>query len=667
MKGLITIFLMMISLSLISQEDTIKIKEFENIDVQGVRADKKTPISQKTISKEDIDLNYHSQELPLLLNNTPSITTSTDGGHNTGYVYFRLRGIDQTRINMTLDGVPLNEPEDQGAYFSNYPDFINSIESIQIQRGVGTSTNGVSSYAGSINFESPNGYKKYTEAQIGYGSFNSYRTSIEHSTGLNNNFSLYSRFSMFGTDGYRYHSGSEGQSFFLSGVYKLEKSLFKITAFTGRVTNGMSWMPSRYSDIEKDHRHNSNTENEHDRFKQSFVSLNYKKFFNQSSISTTIFYNRLDGDWTLDLSNFGVDSIYGLLDYILYSNFTGIISNYNFKQKIGDNSLFRFDLGISGNLYERNHSMIELPSSVDIYNNKGKKNEASSFTKIGFDIGKLTTFVDLQIRHSNFSYNGDMNMKKFNWNFFNPKGGLMYNLSNDFNLYLSVGESNREPTRTDIFIGEDNPSVYRSDIKHESVVDYEFGINLKNNILKLQANLFFMDFTNEITPTGNLGENGLPILINVDKSLRTGLETDISLILFKKKSFNILLTNTSTLMYSEVTADDSLFGTQLYTPNFIMNQGIYLNLNKKLRVGLDARYTSKSYMSWEIQNETTELKGYFVINSQIDYKFYKEHSISLRLNNLTNEKYYTNGTYDGERSLFVNPPFNFFLTLKVKI
>ena len=157
MKKLLFLFLLATSTSY--SQDTLKVDtsmvQIEEVTIQGIRAGSKTPVTQKTISKDDIDVMYHTQELPLLLNTTPSVTSSTDGGHNMGYTYFRLRGIDQTRINMTLDGVPLNEPEDQGVYFSNYPDFTNSIRSMQIQRGVGTSTNGVSSYAGSINFESP--------------------------------------------------------------------------------------------------------------------------------------------------------------------------------------------------------------------------------------------------------------------------------------------------------------------------------------------------------------------------------------------------------------------------------------------------------------------------------------------------------------------------------
>ena len=168
-KKLLTLFLILSGTFLFGQQqDTITLNTFEVI---GVRATDKTPISKLTLNKEDIEIMSYSQELPLLLNKTPNISSSTDGGHNQGYVYFRLRGIDQTRINMTLNGIPLNEPENQGVYFSNYPDFSSSIESMQIQRGVGTTSNGVASYGGSINFEAKQGFKPQTKIEIGGGSF----------------------------------------------------------------------------------------------------------------------------------------------------------------------------------------------------------------------------------------------------------------------------------------------------------------------------------------------------------------------------------------------------------------------------------------------------------------------------------------------------------------
>ena len=657
MRKLTFLFLVMLSSLSYSQTDTNSV-ELQEVTIQGVRADEKTPVSQKTIKKEEIDKMYHSQEVPLLLNSTPNVISSTDGGHNMGYTYFRLRGIDQTRINMTLDGVPLNEPEDQGVYFSNYPDFTNSIKSMQIQRGVGTSTNGVSSYAGSINFESPTGFSKGTETQIGYGSFDSYRVSVENETGLNENkTAFYTRFSTFGTDGYKYNSGSKGYSFFLSGGYYGSKDVIKVTAFSGRSFNQMSWFAVSESDIENDPRTNYNTEKEEDDFMQSMVILKHKHRFNKSTLTTSAFYNRLDGNWTLDLEPLGAGI--DVLNFMLSSNFYGLVSNYNLST-----DRYRLNAGVSGNMYERYHSMSVSPSVDKLYNNVGRKNEVSSYLKFGYDINKFTLFGDAQVRYVNFNYEGNLDVPTFEWVFFNPKGGVMYNHCKHYNFYFSVGQSHREPTRTDIFFGEDDPIDY-IDVQPESVTDYELGMNINLDKFKLQTNLYYMDFKNEITLLGALGSNGLPLMTNVENSFRSGLELDMSWKLITKKVVNLTLTSSSAFSYNKIKDNGKEFNP-LYTPNVIVNGGFILSNRKdNIRLGFDAKYHSESYIDWE---NTLTTPQFVVLNTQIDYSFNSNYSLSLRLNNLTNERYFTNGYGIGtERYFFVNPPFNFFVTFRAKL
>ncbi len=656
------LFLLLLVTSTVYSQDTLRIDtntvQLNEVTIQGIRAESKTPVTQKTIDKSDIDQIYHTQELPMLLNTTPSVISSTDGGHNMGYTSFRLRGIDQTRINMTLDGVPLNEPEDQGVYFSNYPDFTNSIKSMQIQRGVGTSTNGVSSYGGSISFESPSGLTKSTEGQIGYGTFNTKRISIENSTGLlDNKMAFYTRYSTYSSDGYKYNSGGKGQSFFLSGGYYGKKDFVKITAFTGHSVNQMAWFAVSEDDINNDPRTNYNTEREKDDFTQSMVLLKYKHFFNSSNITTTAFYNRLDGDWGLDLLPLGGGN--DVLNFKLGSNFYGLTSNYNLTK-----DKFRLNIGISGNMYDRRHSMTILPNADEIYVNKGLKNEASSFIKLGYDVKKFTFFGDAQIRYVDFKYQGDMNMSPINWTFFNPKGGIMFTECKHINLYASVGQTHREPTRNDIFMGEDDPITYTNVIP-ESVTDYELGTNISLNNFKLQGNLYYMNFKNEITLLGALGSNGLPLMTNVENSFRSGVELDMTLSLFSKRKINILLINTSSYSYNRIKDGGEEFNP-LYTPNLIINQGIVVKNSKDvIRVGFDVKYHSESYIDME---NTLTTPQFAVLNAQVDYRFYKQHSLSIRLNNLTNESYYTNGYAVGsDRHFFVNPPFNFFATLKLKI
>lgn len=658
MRKLLFLLLTLVSTMSYSQDtiDTNSIN-LQEVTIQGVRADEKTPISQKTITKKDIDNIYRSQEMPVMLNMTPSITSSTDGGHNMGYSYFRLRGIDQTRINMTLDGVPLNEPEDQGVYFTNYPDFANSIKSMQIQRGVGTSTNGVSSYAGSINFESIDGFEKSTETQLALGPV-TYRFSLENSTGLTDKkTAFYTRFSTFDTEGYRYNSGSKGYSFFMTGGYYGRKDIVKVTAFSGRSFNQMAWFAVSETDIENDPRTNYNTEREDDDFMQSMVILKYKhNFNNKSSLSTSAFYNRLDGNWKLDLEPLGAGP--DVLNFMLSSNFYGLVSNYNLTT-----NKYRLNAGISGNMYERYHSMAVLPSTDKLYKNVGLKSEVSSYVKFGYDINKFTLFGDAQIRYVNFTYNGFMKMTPFEWVFFNPKGGLMYTHCKHYNFYASIGQSHREPTRTDIFAGEDDPVEYY-DVNPESVVDYELGTNINLNNLKLQANVFYMDFKNEITLLGAIGSNGLPLMTNVENSFRSGLELDVSYKLFDKKVINVVLANSSSYNYSRIKDNGQEF-QPLYTPNLIINQIVsVMDKDGIFVVSFDAKYHSESYINWE---NTLTTPSFVLFGAQIDCNIKKDYLISLRMNNLTNERYFTNGYAIGnERYFYANNTFNFLVTLKAK-
>ena len=234
----------------------------ETIELVGIRADLQTPITAKMVTSEEIQLVYTGQELPILLSTTPSVNSFSDGGHPQGYSYFRLRGIDQTRINMTLNGVPLNEPEDQGVYFSNYPNFATNIQSIQIQRGVGTSTNGVSSFAGSLSFQGKFGTVEQTELELEYGSWNTSRVGFTYGSGISKNgkWTTYIGLNGFNTDGYRYHSGSKGYSGYVGVGYYGKTDTFKFTTFSGFSNNQMAWYAVAESDIAVDPKINYNHE-----------------------------------------------------------------------------------------------------------------------------------------------------------------------------------------------------------------------------------------------------------------------------------------------------------------------------------------------------------------------------------------------------------------------
>lgn len=642
MRKTIIILCLLIGGKVFSQEkiDTNKIDQLDRVIVMGIRGDKKTPITQKTISKKEISQFYQGQEIPILLDKNPSITSQSDGGHVQGYTYFRIRGIDQTRINMTLNGAPLNEPEDQGVYTSNYPGFTNVIQSIQIQRGVGTSSNGVSSYGGSISFLSQSGLNKSSELDIGCGSFNTKRINFSNSTGLNKkNFALFTNISAYSSDGYRYNSGGNGYSLFISGGYYKNFNILKFTTFTGRSINQMAWLAVSENDIKHDRRTNYNKGDANDKFNQTFGQLQWTKILNKySKFSSNIFYNRLDGSY--DYFRSGKRSLF------LGSNFYGIISNYSIIKKN-----IKFNFGISLNTYDRKHD------NKDQYINKGIKNELSSFTKLSYDIQKVTFFGDAQYRYTNFKYYGDVKLNKLEWNFFNPKAGIIYTKNKFLNYYFSVGTTKREPTRTNLFSGDDN-LVSLNKILPEKVIDYELGLNFKNNRLSVQSNFYYMNFHNEITPIGPMGANSLPLMINVDKSFRNGIEIDFTY----KSVFDILTFYTNLNISHNKSNNKNNEFEPPYTPNFTMNQFITVNYNK-LSFNINSKYQSKSYISFD---NKYSIPGFVIFGSNISYE-YNSYTFVLQGNNLLNNKYYTSGYVDsGIKYLYTNALSNFYFTIKKK-
>lgn len=649
-KRLSFLFLSVLSINLYPEEGKT-VPERDTITVTGVRADTKTPVSQKTITKKDIDKTYQGEEIPVLLDKTPSITSQTDGGHPQGYTTFRLRGIDQTRMNMTLNGIPLNEPEDQGVYTSNYPGFANNIQSMQIQRGVGTSSNGVASYAGSINFESRNGLEKKTETQIGYGSWNTRRVNVTKSTGLSDKgYALFSNVSAYNSDGYKIHSGGKGYSLFLSGGLYEENNILKFTTFSGRSVNRMAWLAVPEEDIKRDRRTNANTKEENDEFMQSFIQLQHIRIFSiHSKLTTSLFHNRLDGNWTLDQNATGTGT--EIINYKLGSNFSGLISNYSYTY-----DSLNLNFGVSANTYDRKHSI--APNAVEgYYSNVGKKSEYSSFFKVGYDFGKLTVFGDAQYRVTGFRYEGDVKLDPQKWKFFNPKAGIVYTYDTHLNFYFSVGQSHREPTRTNLFGGKDNLKEFIP-IKPEEVVDYELGLNFKMDKLSVQSNLYYMNFKNEITLLGALGANGLPLMTNVNKSYRSGAELDFS---YRVLQWLRIFNNTNA-SHNRIIDSGKEF-QPLYTPQLVVNQGIEF-IQKGFILSLHAKHHSKSYINFE---NTKTTPAFVIYGFNLSYEFFPI-TFLLQCNNLTNVNYYTSGyAVENISYYFANAPMSIYATLKVDL
>jgi iron complex outermembrane receptor protein len=687
------IFIVFISLfitTIYAQKDTTSIK-LDEIIVNGIRANKTSPVSEKTITFDEISKSNVSFESSNFINRTPSVTMSTDNGTPFGYTYFRIRGIDQTRINMTLNGVPLNEPEDQGVFFSNMPSFMENIESLQVQRGVGTTSNGTASFGGSINFQTANYNEKGTSLKLDVGSFNTNRVTSTFSTGLKNKFALNIATSFYNTDGYRYQSGGTGTMFYINTGYFSNKSSIKITSILGNSINEMAWLAVSENDIKNDPRTNYNINNANDIFTQSLTILEYKNKFNEKvSLTSSVFYNKLVGAYDYNMM--------GNRDLKLNSDFYGIVNNLSVKlDKVS------LDYGLSANDYTRKHNyefnhFIDLNGDEEIddtgfkvANNIGIKKEYATYLKIKLNFNKINIFYDTQIRHTIFNYRVnaisqfDGDIEKLNWTFVNPKGGLNIKIKPNSIFYYSVGLSYREPTRTALFGGLDynisNININGIDIGNytninpESVLDHELGYKYFSESFTIKGNFFFMNYKNELIPVGGILPNGSPVLSQYDKSYRKGIELDLDI----KISKNLILSNNQTLMtsninnFSLINSDDikiEYYNTQaILTPNYMSNTTITYS-NKSYFISLFNRIQSKSYL--DITNNYS-IPSFMIFDMNIGYDKGKYMSM-LTIGNLTNQKYYTNGSMTDQffqqttiRHLYVNSPINLFLTLKYKL
>jgi iron complex outermembrane recepter protein len=622
------------------------------------QAGSKTPVTYQDLNMKVLDEKNTGQEPSFLLSETPSVTVYSDAGNMQGYSYYRLRGMDQTRINTTLDGMPLNEPEDQGAYFSNYPDILNSISRLQVQRGVGTSKNGAASYAGSVQLFSPEaGNSATTNLGIGYGSYNSFRIFGEHQTAVKNGKSLYVRASQVYTDGYKYHASNNSQSVFISGGLYYDKSTWKLNVVAGHQRNGMAWLAVADSLIAKDRRSNANTKDEKDRFFQGLVQLqNVWQPTSHVTVSSSLYYTYLKGNYDFDVNNYlGLPADGNLFNYGFRSHFGGFFSNYTLTY-----DRFKWTTGIHGNLYTRQHTGTDNWLG-ELYKNDGYKNEVSAFSKIEYSLYRFTLYADLQYRYTTFDYKGSVPFGKMDWHFLNPKAGVSFAVNDHTNIYYSAGRTGREPTRNDIFGGNDDLTadstgkamIYNQDA--ESVIDHELGVRFQQRNFVLQLNGYYMDFDNEIVLNGQVGPNGLLLTNKVKSSYRTGVELYAS---YQMNTFRF--TNNSSFNHSRIKEQAATF-SPILTPALIVNQEAAYQ-HKRLGVALSGRYQHQAYI--DFANEAS-VKGYVLLNARAQYTL-AGCTLSVFINNITNAKYYNDGYVeaDGTRKYFVQAPRNVYVAFK---
>lgn len=507
-------------------------RTLEASTVTAIRGPVEAPVTQQVLPRAEIERRYFGQEVPLMLAATPSVTAYAEGGAYAGYTHLRMRGIDETRINITLDGVPLNDPEDQVLYFSNFPDFANSLESVQVQRGVGTSSNGTASFAGAVNFESIAlaAARRGSEVQLTAGSFGTRRVSVEHATGLRpRGFAAYGRASALASDNYRYQAGNESASGFGSAGWFGARTSVKLTGFLGRSKTDLAYYPVDAAALRQDPRTNYNTPDDRDDFAQGFVALNGTRLIGSAgSWSATAYYIAAGGHYDLRFDS----TVYR---YGLEHGVTGLLTSTSLRR--GRVSL---DVGAHGNSYARDHwSADAAAEAVRFYENTGHKREGSAFAKAQLAQGPVSLFADMQLRTAWFRYEASASSgvddQDIRWSFANPRGGATWRLAPPLSLYASYGRTGREPTRSDMLAYFDDIDTTNVDfigplsrVRPEYVNDLEAGGSWRGRALTLAANVYDMRFRNEIAPIGQLSIFGYPLRKNVARSWRRGVELDAS-------------------------------------------------------------------------------------------------------------------------------------------
>ncbi len=556
----------------------------DSITVSAIRAGELAPVTRTNLDSEQLEELSYGQDVPELLQYTPSVTWYSDSGIGSNYSYLSLRGIQQTRINMTFDGAPLNDPAEHALYFNNFHDFTRAVDSIQIQRGVGTSTVGAPSYGGSINFASvPMSPFSGGDAGIAFGSYDTLRASAGYQSGLfGDGFSLGGRVSYATTEGYRDNSGSEHTTLFLNGQWQGKKSSLKFVSFFGNEQSQLAWLAVDPDTLAENPRYNPLTENDRDDFSQNFAQLQYTRALSdRTTLVAQLYYNGADGVFHLwddpvaqgAMLDFGIDQYFiGAMATVLHTtDRLALTGGVHYNDFSGDHTL-----DIEGDR---------------IYVNTGLKQTANAFVKVEYTLGPWVLFGDVQLRWAEFSYDGTIDLGSVDWSFFDPKIGARWLLAPNLSVYASVGQAHREPARLDLLAGEDDATVPHDleAVEPEEVVDFEAGLNYNTPTLALQANLYWMDFNGEIALTGELSDIGLPLRRNVDSSYRRGLEVDLRWLV----ADNWALTNSTNLSHNRIDQWTQYFDVfdsdfnwvdsepvtffdvpPLLTPEIIINQGV---------------------------------------------------------------------------------------------
>ena len=713
------------SISVLSENvagDSLKSIPLQEVEVVSVRATDHTPVTFSGLDKETLRSANFGEDIPFLLLLTPSVIATSDAGTGIGYTGFRIRGTDANRINVTANGIPLNDSESHGVFWVNMPDFASSLEDLQVQRGVGTSTNGAGAFGASINMKTENiPLYPYGEANGGYGSFNTSKATFKTGSGiLGKHWAFDTRLSTIRSDGFIDRASVNLKSYFVQGAYFNEQTMIKFITFSGKEKTYHAWdgvpdyilfpsgsekanrtynpsgymgddangnplyYPDQTDNYQQTHYQLSflHVPNLHLKFNVSFHYTKGSGYYEEYKIGRTLEEYGLK---PFELNGVTIKKSDLVRQKYLDNDFGGLVFSMDYTKNKGI-----FSFGGSANRYYGHHfgrviwaknyaGDMDFDPLHEYYRSKGKKSDTNLYIRGNYSLTKhLSIYGDLQFRRIDYTIRGkndvwdwltgemqNLDVKQV-FNFFNPKAGLYYQLNPQNVLYGSIAAAHREPNRnnyTDAGINEVP--------KPERLIDYELGYRFNRKTWAFGANIYYMEYKDQLVLNGKVNEIGEPLTSNVPDSYRTGIELTAGVRIIPSLEWkgNLTLSRNKIKNYTEYVmvydvngnpeteqqADYSGTTNISFSPNVIANS-LFTFKYRSFTAGFHSNYVSKQYLdntgrtdanqtlSWKKERS---IDAYFVNNLRLGYDFScggrKQLSVQLSVNNLFNEKYETNG------------------------
>ncbi len=654
----------------------------EPVEIKAIRAADNAPFTKTTLTKSQLKALNTGQDLPFILNQTPSVVVSSDAGNGIGYTGIRIRGSDATRINMTINGIPYNDAESQGLFFVNLPDLASSVSDIQVQRGIGASSNGAGAFGASMNFSTNEvNLTPYAEANNSIGSFNTWKHTVKAGSGLiNDHFTVDARLSRIASDGYVDRGETDLHSFYLSGAYLTENSAIRLNVFSGKEKTYQAWNGIPASDLENNRRANySGTEkpgapyaNETDNYQQDHYQLFFNHRFNPSlEFNTAIYLTRGRGYY----ENYKAGQSfakYGLEDMVIGDTTltqTDLVrqlwlDNHSYGQIVSlqhKSNKSALTVGGGWNRYEGLHygeviwAETGFPVQYRWYEHDAGKTDINAYAKYQHRIATgLELFGDLQYRSVQYKLDGFRDNPSLyinnHYGFLNPRAGITYS-KNNARIYASYAYASKEPNRDDFEVGADEQP------RPESMHNVEAGIEKKHAGWEWAANLFYMRYRDQLVLSGKINDVGAYTRINIPESYRAGIELQAggTITTWLHASANLALSRNKVLDFTEFYDDyddggqKSVFYSNAdiaYSPAVVGGASLQLKPIKNGEIHLMSKYVSRQYLD-NTSNKDRSLNAYYVQDARLLYTirqaFFREIGLIFQVNNLFNKKYETNG------------------------